>query len=388
MTYDMNKLGQMTLDELKDLAKTFGLKVGRNVTNQDLIYDILDVQAVRHAEEVEAKAEAREGERKKRERTRVSQKQDKVEKVGLSHLKNKGPKMTSQEEEQKAITAQKEQRAEEQARMKERKEKKKQQTSYYTSAAQEIELFAPLEEDINLKVETAENAKPAKHSKKAGKEAVAVIAEATQPIAEPIMNNPETEEPELSEVDKNAAALKAKREEATRAAMEMVTTSNSTHAVLPANGVGAASGNVQVYSVASAGEVISESSVWNRLTGSDNGLTLTPVSPAPTLAPAVPQPDGTAYVVGTNGALRFTPTAAGKYAYVLCETQYVAPTYEPAGATFDLMATYYFRSATGVYYAASGLHVDNYDTYRSMLYLQTSPGVPGVYTVKVLTVVP
>lgn len=216
MTYDMNKLGQMTLEELKELAKTFGLKVGRSMTNQDLIYEILDVQAIKHAEEVEAKAEAREGERKKRERTRVSQKQDKVEKVGLSHLKNKGPKMTTQAEEQKEISVQKEQRAEEQARLKERKEKKKQQTSYYTSASQETDLFAPLEAESSPVALPKEDVKPAKKSRKAEKEAVALIAEPVLPTEEPMT----VAEPIMSEEEQMEAAMQAKRAEAARAAME------------------------------------------------------------------------------------------------------------------------------------------------------------------------
>jgi len=117
MTYDMTQLGQMELEELKKLAKGFGLKVRRGATNQDLIYEILDAQAIQHAAEVEAKAETR----TPRKRTHVAKKTEKAEKVGLSHLKDKGPKATSQEEEQKAMSAQVEQREAEQAKMKARR---------------------------------------------------------------------------------------------------------------------------------------------------------------------------------------------------------------------------------------------------------------------------
>lgn len=168
----------------------------------------------------------------------------------------------------------------------------------------------------------------------------------------------------------------------------LVTTNNTTHNILPAAGVGDATGYAQVYAATTTGEEITEAAVWAQLTGTPNDISLTPVTPAPTLVPGVPRPDGSAYVVGTNGALRFTPSAAGKYVYVFCETQYVAPTYEPAGTTFDLMANYYFLSTSGAYYAASGLHVDNYATYQPLLYQQTAPGTPGVYTVKVINVVP
>ena len=121
MTYDMTQLGQMELEELKKLAKSFDLKVRRGASNQDLIYEILDAQAIQHAAKVEAKAEAKAEARTPRKRTRVAQKTEKVEKVGLSHLKDKGPKPTSQEEERKEMQVQEEQRAEEQAKMKARR---------------------------------------------------------------------------------------------------------------------------------------------------------------------------------------------------------------------------------------------------------------------------
>ena len=115
MTYDMNKLGQLSLDELKKLAKDFGLKVKRGAESQDLIYEILDAQADQHDKEVEANAESR----TPRKRTRVAQKNNKVEKVGLSHLNDKGPKPTTQAEEQKAMAEQVAERTEEQARLEE-----------------------------------------------------------------------------------------------------------------------------------------------------------------------------------------------------------------------------------------------------------------------------
>ena len=70
MTYDMTKLGQLSLDELKQVAKDFGVKVKRGADQQTLIYGILDAQADQHAQEVEAKAESRTP--RKRERTRVT----------------------------------------------------------------------------------------------------------------------------------------------------------------------------------------------------------------------------------------------------------------------------------------------------------------------------
>ena len=70
MQYDMRKLGQMTLEQLTEIAQTFDIKVGKNPVAQSVIYQILDAQADRHGAEVQARAEARE-ERRKGKRTRI-----------------------------------------------------------------------------------------------------------------------------------------------------------------------------------------------------------------------------------------------------------------------------------------------------------------------------
>jgi len=193
MTYDMNQLGQLSLDELKKLAKDFGLKVKRGAEAQDLIYEILDAQAIQHAAEVEAKAESRTI--RKRERTRVSQKQDKVEKVGLAHLQSKGPKMTSQVEEQKAMAEQVEQRSEEQARMKERRRGRPRKT--------------PFPEMEEVPAAPAQPVQPMPQPQPAP--APEMPVEAPQEIPEPA---------QMTEEEAREAELRAKREEANRAAME------------------------------------------------------------------------------------------------------------------------------------------------------------------------
>lgn len=94
MAYDMTKLERMTLDELKELAPSFGIKVHKNASQQDLIYAVLDAQADQKAQQVQAKMDARgdQGERRKK-RTHI---QKKAEKVDLNHFKKKekGPTET------------------------------------------------------------------------------------------------------------------------------------------------------------------------------------------------------------------------------------------------------------------------------------------------------
>ena len=205
MTYDMNKLGQLTLDELKKVAKDFGLKVKRGAQEQDLIYEILDAQADQHAAAVEAKAEARTTTRK-RERTRVtrSKAQDKVEKVGLSHLQNVGPQPTSQAEEQRAMAEQVEQRAEEQARMKERRRGRPRKTPLFT------------EEEVPAPKPSAPQPAPQPQPKS---EPMPEVKPEPMPEPKPAEESPVEDRP-MSEEEAREAELRAKREEANRAALE------------------------------------------------------------------------------------------------------------------------------------------------------------------------
>ena len=84
MQYDMKKLERMTLEELKETAKTLGLRVRNTKNPQLLIYEILDAQADQKAKEIQAKEEART--ERKRERVRVKQPQP-AQKVSTDNLK-------------------------------------------------------------------------------------------------------------------------------------------------------------------------------------------------------------------------------------------------------------------------------------------------------------
>ena len=64
----------MTLEQLTEIAGTFGIKVRRNASLQSIIYDILDAQADKRGAEVQAKEEAKQAkaeEKKRNKRTRI-----------------------------------------------------------------------------------------------------------------------------------------------------------------------------------------------------------------------------------------------------------------------------------------------------------------------------
>ena len=71
----------MTLEQLTEIAGTFGVKVRRNASLQSIIYDILDAQADKRGAEVQAKEEAKQAkaeEKKRNKRTRIQASPTKV----------------------------------------------------------------------------------------------------------------------------------------------------------------------------------------------------------------------------------------------------------------------------------------------------------------------
>lgn len=153
-------------------------------------------------------------------------------------------------------------------------------------------------------------------------------------------------------------------------------------------GIGDVANNAQVYTATTSGDAVSEATVKAKLTGSPNGITLTAVDPVATRVAdgQVPAADGTNYNFGPNGAVKFTPAAAGTYVYVFTRTAYVAPTYDAAGA-YSTSTTYYLKTSENVYYPAAGINADNYEANKANLFIQNSPGTPGVYDIKVIKVV-
>lgn len=84
MQYDMKRLERMSLEELREVADSLGLKTRRSQTPKMIAYSILDAQADQRAVEVQAK------EAGKRERVRIRQAQaPKVEKVETQDLEQK-----------------------------------------------------------------------------------------------------------------------------------------------------------------------------------------------------------------------------------------------------------------------------------------------------------
>jgi hypothetical protein len=168
----------------------------------------------------------------------------------------------------------------------------------------------------------------------------------------------------------------------------LVKTNNSTGDVVAPSAIGEAAGNAKVYTATTTGDAISEATIFAKLTGSPNGITLTAVDPAATLVQNVPAADGTNFDFGSNGAVKFTPAAAGTYVYIFTRTAYVAPTYAAVGEVpYNSLTTYYLKTTEDVYYPAAGINADNFAANKANLYTQTAAGTAGQYDIKIIKVV-
>ena len=190
----------------------------------------------------------------------------------------------------------------------------------------------------------------------------------------------------------NGSAVTTDNEYKKKKDIYVVKTDNANNgSVVAPSAIGTAAGSAQVYTAASTTNPINEATVKAQLNGSPLGITLTAVSPPATLQQKAPAADETEFDFGSNGAVKFTPGAAGTYVYVFTRTANVAATYTTAeSATYNGSTTYYFKntvSRTDVYYPAAGINEDNFDANKANLYTQNSAGTPGVYDVKVIKVV-
>ena len=88
MQYDMQKLGRMTLEQLTEIAASFGLKVGRNASLQSIIYNILDAQADKRGAEVQAKEDAKQAKNEEKKRGKRQRIQNAPTKVNTDNLKS------------------------------------------------------------------------------------------------------------------------------------------------------------------------------------------------------------------------------------------------------------------------------------------------------------
>ncbi|MCQ2310893.1 MAG: transcription termination factor Rho [Paludibacteraceae bacterium] len=158
----MNKLERMTLDELKQTAKSLGVRV-RNIKNEQLLrYEILDAQADKKANEVQAKEEAKN--ERKRERVRVKQSAP-AQKVSTENMKVEKMIVTAGNE--------KEQVQQMQAQLRENKH-----TPNKTVQKAQAVKFAPLPE----KPQPVQPAKPAKQAKPVQPVQPAQPAQPAQPV--------------------------------------------------------------------------------------------------------------------------------------------------------------------------------------------------------------
>lgn len=164
-------------------------------------------------------------------------------------------------------------------------------------------------------------------------------------------------------------------------AIYTVITNNSSHAVITPSAIGVEDGNAQVYSLSKAA---TEAEVLGQLTGSPMGITMTPVDPAATIESTVPLTDGTKPTIKN---VKFTPSAAGPYAYVYTTDKYEAPTYTvQTSDSYSSGSTYYMLSGSGAYFAVTVPTEAAFEANKSSLYLKTGDGTPGVYDVKVIKV--
>lgn len=155
---------------------------------------------------------------------------------------------------------------------------------------------------------------------------------------------------------------------------------DATHPVITPTAIGTAATQAQVYKLDKAA---TEAEVFAQLTGSPIALTKTEVSGA-TIGTTVPLADKTTPAIAN---VKFTPATAGTYAYVYTTTAYVAPTYElQSSGTYDSSKTYYLLSGSGAYFAVPVTSEAAFNANKTKLYLQTAPGTPGVYDVKVIKV--
>lgn len=160
-----------------------------------------------------------------------------------------------------------------------------------------------------------------------------------------------------------------------------VISTKSTGGVIIPSGLGDAAGQAQVYSLSKAA---TEAEVFGQLTGSPMGITMTAVTGA-SIETTVPLADGTTPAIAN---VKFTPSAAGTYAYVYTTTAYVAPTYTAVETTdsYDSSKTYYMLSGSGAYFAVTVPTEAAFNENKAKLYLQTAAGTPGEYDIKVIKV--
>ena len=168
------------------------------------------------------------------------------------------------------------------------------------------------------------------------------------------------------------------------------TTTPTPSEVVAPSAIGVAAGNAQVFKVTTTpgADAVSDATIKAALMGAPNGITLTAVTgtEAASLVQLVPAADDTNYDFGADGAVKFTPSAAGTYVYVFTRVVNVPTTYNSAAATYSSSATYYFKTSNNVYFVASGINEGNFASYNANLYTVNVAGTVGQYDTKMILV--
>jgi len=159
--------------------------------------------------------------------------------------------------------------------------------------------------------------------------------------------------------------------------------SNAAHPVITPTDIGTAATEAQVYSLSTAA---TEADVLAELNGSPLPLVMTATTgtEVATIQSTVPLTDGTTPSIAN---VKFTPSAAGYYAYVYTRTAYVAPTYNSeASGTYNGSNVYYMLSGSGAYYVVSVPNAEAFNDNKANLYTRATSGTVGVYDIKVIKV--
>ena len=239
MQYDMQKLGRMTLEQLTEIAQSFGLKVGRNASLQSVIYDILDAQADKRGAEVQAKEDAKQAKGEEKKRNKRARIQSAPTKVNTDNMKsnrvlatvgNEQETLEQMKEEQSKQPAPKpvvsgvqpglfeEAKGEEAKETKETKgEKAKKAKKAKGDEVNEGEKVN-IDETVNVGEEVKSEEKPAKKKKsRKKKNNDEVVNESeTVNVGEAVKENPETSSKQTETKEEKQARLNARIEQITK----------------------------------------------------------------------------------------------------------------------------------------------------------------------------
>ena len=149
MAYNKSQLEQMTLEQLQQIAESYGLRISKKDTPLDLTYLILDAQGDKKAEQVQAKADAKTEKRtEKKQRMRIQK--SKTEKVETEQYKSMLPKT---DESLQGVTVEVNAQKAETDKQKQKKTEKKKQKQATTNNADAPATLPKAEQDDTSKAE-------------------------------------------------------------------------------------------------------------------------------------------------------------------------------------------------------------------------------------------